>query len=137
MTKTPYIPLTHEQLKQFSGLNAPYRHGLDPRVIYTEGVQFLAERAGAYWLLDVIVSYLTPRFVEEAAQVDERIRFLQFWWLEVAPDRSAVVTARADYKVGTPFVTHKIDFTDFPLESADIWAGYDGARWRLFLSSED
>ena len=73
--------------------------------------------------------------VYAAARSDERIRDLHFWQLDVAPDRSAVVTARADTGC-PPFVTQEIPFTDFPLEFVSVWAGYDGARWTLYLPSE-
>jgi hypothetical protein len=135
MTKTPYKPLTHEQLDQFTGDIIRFRHGLNPHVIYTPGVRFLAEKAGAYWLLDVIASYLWPRHINEAARKDERIRHLHFWRLDVAPDESAVVTARADFGC-PPFVTQEIPSTDFPLEFVSIWAGYYDARWTLYLPSE-
>jgi hypothetical protein len=35
-----------------------------------------------------------------------------------------------------PFYTRLIPFTDFPLDYADIWAGFDGERWTLYLPSE-
>ena len=63
MTVQPNI--TPDDLRHFTGGVTRYRHGLNRRVIYTEGVQFLAEKAGAYGLIDVIASYL--RHPESAA----------------------------------------------------------------------
>ena len=37
---------------------------------------------------------------------------------------------------GPPFITQKIEYTDFPLDEIDIWAGFDGTRWTLYLPSE-
>ena len=115
MTDKPTKTLTHEQLSRFNGDVIRYRQLVNPTVIYTPGVKFLADRGGAYWLIDVIASYLTPAVIDEAARRDRRIRYLHFWRLDVADDNSALVTARADtgYR---PFVTQQIPFTDFPLE---------------------
>lgn len=135
MTNGNTKTLTHEQLSQFTGDLVRYRHGLNRRVIYTPGVQFLAEKGGAYWLIDVIASYLTPKVIEKAAQKDRRIQDLHFWRLDVAPDRSAVVTARADSGC-EPFVSQEIPYTDFPLEFVSVWAGYDSRNWTLYLPSE-
>jgi hypothetical protein len=47
--------LTMADLGQFSGSEHFFRHGLSRNHIYTEGAQFVAERAGAYWLLDSVL----------------------------------------------------------------------------------
>ena len=44
------------ELRQFCGTENWYRHPLNPRLVYTDGVQYLAEKAGAYWLIDVVAS---------------------------------------------------------------------------------
>ncbi|MGE0761462.1 MAG: DUF6876 family protein, partial [Pirellulaceae bacterium] len=132
---TPKKTLAHEDLSQFSGDTVRYRHGINRRVIYTPGVRFLAEQGGSYWLIDVIASYLTPKFIENASRTDDRIRDLHLWRLDVAPDRSALVTARADTDC-PPFVSQEIPFTDFPLQSVSVWAGCDGRLWTLYLPSE-
>lgn len=135
MITTPKKTLSYEQLNEFRGDLIRFRHGINSRVIYTPGVRFLAEEGGAYWLLDVIASYLTPDFLQPAAEDDPRILDLHFWRLDVAPDCSAVVRATAD--IGCPaFVTQRIPYTDFPLEGVSIWAGFDGRLWTLYLPSE-
>ncbi len=133
MTNEP--TLTHEELRQFTGDLERYRHGLNPRVIYTPGVRHVAERAGAYWLIDLIASHIASREMAAAVAKDERLGSLQFWRLDVAEDHSAVATCRADSGV-EPAITQTIEFTDFPLESIDVWAGWDGAHWTLYLPSE-
>jgi len=135
MTTTPKKTLTHDQLRQFTGDLVRYRHALNPTVIYTPGVEFLAEQGGAYWLIDVIASYLTRKVIDNAARTDSRVRSLHFWRLDVAEDHSALVTARADTGC-PPFVSQEIPFTDFPLEYVSIWAGFDGRHWTLYLPSE-
>lgn len=127
--------LTKHDLSQFHGDLVRYQHTLNRRVIYTLGVQYVAEAGGAYWLIDAIASYLTPGGLMEPIRQDGRIAELQFWTLTVLEDRSALLEARADSPC-EPFVRQQIPYTDFPLESVSIWAGYDGVRWTLYLPSE-
>ena len=74
---------TAEELKQFTGSEQFYRHGLSRNHVYTEGVQFLAERAQAYWLLDKIALHGSSKIARERFQV---------WKLTVNSDCSAVLT---------------------------------------------
>jgi hypothetical protein len=46
--------LSKSDLAQFTGSENWYRHGINRNVLYTDGVQHVAERGGAYWLLDEI-----------------------------------------------------------------------------------
>jgi hypothetical protein len=60
--------LLHE-LGYFTGDLERYRHW-SRRLIYTLGIQHLAERAGAYWLIDLIASWqLKPEVAREYFQV--------------------------------------------------------------------
>ncbi|MCK1641666.1 hypothetical protein IVA95_30015 [Bradyrhizobium sp. 157] len=51
--------LTPADLAHFTGTAEWYRHGLNRRMLYTDGVQYLAEKGGAYWLLDKIACLQT------------------------------------------------------------------------------
>ena len=88
-------------LEQFTGTTQWYKHMFGMR--YTDGIQYLAVKAGAYWLIDIVASY-QPRF--------KNIPF-QLWRIEVK-DEKAVVTMREDTG-RKPLVTQKFDYTDFPL----------------------
>ena len=101
-------------------------------MIYSPGVKFVADKAEAYWLIDAIASYFMGG---QMAYPDSRLDTLQFWRLEVKEDRTARLTARADSGV-EPYVIQRIEYTDFPLEQIDIWAGFDGKYWTLYLPSE-
>jgi hypothetical protein len=104
-------------------------------VLYTPGVQYLAEHAGAYWLLDEIAILLGSNRIRRKIAADLRLNELQFWRLRVKADSSAELILFAD--TGEPPAYRKqISFTDFPLESIDIWAGFDGTHWTLYLPSE-
>ncbi len=127
--------LTKHDLAQFTGDLKRYRHELNRSVIYTPGVQFLAETAGAYWLIDAIASYLSPSFIAKAAEEDSRIADMHFWNLTVHDEGSATLEARADSPC-QPFVRQRIQFTDFPMDSVNIWAANDGVNWTLYLPSE-
>lgn len=126
--------LNQSDLRQFTGDSVRYRHPLNPKVIYTPGVQYLAENGGAYWLIDAIASYFGSMKMLKAMDHDSRIRSIQFWKLKRTGD-TAVLTAEAD--TGAPaFITQEITYTDFPLDEIEIWAGFDGSVWTLYLPSE-
>ncbi len=126
--------LTQADLHQFTGDCLRYTHPLNPQVIYTPGVRYVAENGHAYWLIDAIASYFGSPEMQAAQRQDDRLREMQFWRLTVT-DRSAVLTAEAD-SGETPFIQQEIAFTDFPLEQIDIWAAFDGLHWTLYLPSE-
>jgi hypothetical protein len=127
--------LTHRDLSHFTGDLARFRHWCNRHVIYTPGVRYLAERGGAYWLLDAIASYFGTSRMARAVEADPRLAGLQFWRLVVHADGTALLTARADSD-DKPFITQEIPFTDFPLEYVDVWAAFDGVHWTLYLPSE-
>ncbi|TWT96910.1 hypothetical protein Pla108_26860 [Botrimarina colliarenosi] len=124
------------ELRHFTGDLERFRHSLNPRVIYTPGVRHLAEQAGAYWLIDAIASWIGSHSFNEALRQNERLQWLHFWKLSVdLSERSAVLTAVPDAGEAA-FITQRIPFTDFPLKSVDVWAGFDGRLWTLYLPSE-
>lgn len=123
------------ELQQFTGDLDRYRHLLNRKLIYTPGVQYLAQQAGAYWLIHAIASHIRSDAFDDATRQDPRIDDLHFWKLDVGPDRGAVLTARAD-SGEPPFITQAIEFTDFPLETIDLWCGFDGRHYTLYLPSE-
>lgn len=123
------------ELHQFRGDLQRYRHPLNRRLLYTPGVQYLAESAGAYWLIDAVASWLgTPQY-QAAAAADCRVDDLHFWKLTVRANSSATLTARVDSDV-PPFLVQEIEFTDFCMESIDLWCGFDGQHYTLYLPSE-
>jgi len=127
--------LTKTDLRQFTGSLERYRHLLNPAVIYTPGVQYLAEKGGAYWLIDAIAVHLGSPEMSRAIQRDNRLQHLQFWELAVKEDGSALLTCVADSD-GEIAVTQAIPWTDFPLPEVAVWAAHDGRKWTLLLPSE-
>jgi hypothetical protein len=97
---------------QFTGSTRWFRHMLLRNFLYTEGVQYVAEQAGAYWLIDLIASYQTdPKIKAEDFQV---------WRLRKKPDDSASVTM-TDGNTEKPIVEQQIELTDFPDDYMEMW----------------
>ncbi len=122
-------------LAQFTGDLQRYRHSINRHIIYTPGVQYLAEKANAYWLLDAIASYYGTQRMKAAIAKDDRLSSLHFWTLDVAEDNSATLILQADSDV-EPAIKQEIPFTDFPIQQIRIWAGFNGKNWTLYLPSE-
>ena len=74
--------LTPINLRQFTGSENWYRHGINRDVTFTDGAKFVADEGGAYWLLDTIA----------ICQVHEKRvsgEGFQLWKLKVNEDRTA------------------------------------------------
>ncbi len=97
-------------LAHFTGDLERYRHWTG-RTIYTPGVQYLAQKANAYWLIDLVVSWQLQHKVAAAP--------FQIWKLTVRPDRTA--TATATNGGDRELAPQAIPFTDFPLEEVSLW----------------
>ena len=109
---TNAVTLSESQLRQFTGSENWYRHGINRSVLYTDGAQFLAEPGGAYWLLDIIA--IAQQHELRVAQEE-----FQVWKLQVRPDRSATVLC--DDGNGNVVYTQEIPFTDFPLHEVKLY----------------
>lgn len=94
------------ELEQFRGTETWFRHSLFRKFLYTEGVQFLAEEAGCYWLLDMIFGF---QYEIEAV----RAEVFQTWDMTINEDKTATLSC-GDGNDHTVF-THILDYTDFPL----------------------
>lgn len=103
--------LTKADLRQFTGTENWYRHSIARNVLYTDGAKYLAETAGAYWLLDEIaLAQSLPRISAEPFQA---------WHLRVRPDHTALLTC--DDGNSNIRLSKEIPFTDFPLEEIAIY----------------
>lgn len=125
--------LTVADLGQFTGTENWYRHAINRNITYTDGVKYMAETAGAYWLIDEIALLQTERRVK-AEQ-------FQVWTLkirgkgelgldelqkakgpEAIPVKSGpMATLTCDDGNGNVVFTKPIAFTDFPLPEIKIW----------------
>jgi hypothetical protein len=121
MTKN--AELMKSDLSQFSGSENWYRHGINRKVLFTDGAKYIADEGGAYWLLDEI-AIIQPH--NKAVAAEE----FQVWKLIVRPDRTATLTC--DDGNGRIVYTKEIEFTDFPLDTITLWF----ANNTIYLPSE-
>jgi hypothetical protein len=111
------------QLAYFTGTEHYYK--MYPNLVLTDGVKFLADACGAYWLMDVIWSHL-PSVTDTFAVVR----------LVKAQDDSATFTLADDNPANETFATQKIEWTDFPLDQITLYAIRDENFWVILLPSE-
>lgn len=105
--------LTEGELQQFTGTSQYYMHPLG--LLYTDGVQYMAERGGGYWIIDIIAIWqFDPRILH-----DLMLQEIQFWNLTVNEDRSATLTCERDTDDVALSLT--IAFTDFPLKTLKLY----------------
>src|ERR1700722_17043539 len=105
-----------DDLDMFTGSDEFFRHWTG-RLVYTQGVKYMAEQGGAYWLIDAIASYQG----EPAVKGEE----FQLWVLTVNLDqKNATLTCAADSGV-PPLVNQENEFTDFPLASIKLYVEND------------
>jgi len=121
MTKSPKF--SPADLRQFTGSEHWYRHGLNRNVLFTEGAKHVADAGGAYWLLDSIAL---------AQLCDRRIgaQPFQVWKLAVRPDQTATLTCE-DGNYNVVFV-QQLEFSDFPPPGVTLWFEND----TIYLPSE-
>lgn len=103
--------LTAADLRHFTGTETWYRHPFKRSILYTDGVKYVAETAGAYWLVDEITF----------AQLHQNIaaQSFQHWKLAVKPDQTATLTCEDGN--GNAVFTKAISYTDFPLTEIDFF----------------
>ena len=110
MTKTS--KLTPSDLRQFTGTENWYRHGINRNVVFTDGAKYVADHGGAYWLLDAIA-------IAQHRERDVAFEEFQVWKLKVNADRSATLTC--DNGNGNIVYTQRTPFTDFPLDAIKLY----------------
>ena len=111
------------ELAQFTGSEHWYRHGLVRDVLFTDGAKYVAECAGAYWLLDAIA--IAERY-EPAVRNEE----FQVWRLAVHSDATATLTCEDGN--GRALLAREIEYTDFPEPGITLWF----ANGTIYLPSE-
>jgi hypothetical protein len=99
-------------LSGFTGSEQWYRHGINRKVLFTDGVKYLVDQVGAYWLIDeiAIIQPFNKKLASEPFQV---------WNLKVNEDSSATLSAE-DGNDNVVF-KKKVPFTDFPKEGVKLY----------------
>jgi hypothetical protein len=99
-------------LRQFTGTEHWYRHSLVRSVLYTDGAKYVAESAGAYWLLDEIA-------LAQKGQSKIAAEEFQVWKLTVKPDQTGTLTCEDGND--TAVFTKALAYTDFPEEGVELY----------------
>jgi hypothetical protein len=124
-------------LPHFHGTQQWHRYSpLFRQALLTDGVLFLCENAGAYWLADAICSHIFTDRKKFSPQANP----MQFWKLTVK-DSKATLTCRDGGKLGAPSIVlarQEIEYSDFPLDEIEVLASWDGGMnaYVLMLKSE-
>jgi hypothetical protein len=110
-------------LCQFTGTEAYHKFSPFSKLVLTDGVKYLCEKAGAYWLMDAIASY------QKRCNADEMLRAFQIWTLTVEDSSGTLKCERDTNDVA---ITQNIPYTDFPMPSVKLYC-IDGV---ILLPSE-
>ena len=117
--------LKGEDLRQFTGTAQYWKSGLPWHpFLYTDGVQYLAAKGEAYWLLDLIGSWQAQPQVKDDPILGE----MQFWTLTVNENRSAVAICERDS--GDVAAKQVLGYTDFPLPKVRLYLAHMVCFWR-------
>ena len=113
-------------LNQFIGSENYYKHFLGYH--YTDGVKYLAEKAGAYWLIDAILSHV---------HTNRKLRDEDFLSWKLVPTENSGCILTGDDGNNNILVTQDIPFTDFPFKEVDDDFMLFFSEGVLFLPSEN
>jgi hypothetical protein len=91
--------------------------------VLTDGTLYLAEKAEAFWLFDVIDSHVT-RLGEDMVQSI----------INVQEDNTA--TVELDDMNENIIASQLVPYTDFPLKTVTIWSIHNGQSFTHMLPSE-
>lgn len=116
--------LCEQELRQFTGSENWYRHSLVYPFLYTDGVKYVAEKGGAYWLIDKI---LTCQYHIKALSKEP----MCFWELTLNSKGQGARLICTDGNC-KPVYSENIAFTDFPLRKIRFYFQNNV----LFLPSE-
>ena len=103
-------------LRQFTGTTQWHRWSSLTKLVCTDGAKYLADEAGAYWLLDAVASHQNAPVIQDS----QRLQEFQIWTLTVEADRSGRLTCAEDSDVA-PIIAQDIEFTNFPLKEIKLY----------------
>ena len=109
-------------LAHFTGTERYYR--MNRKCLLTDGTKYLADTAGAYWLMDAAASYLM-----ELGTAD--------WFVLVRLNvKNYCAELTLEDGNGGIRVRQQIPYTDFPADQQVLYACWDGEHWVIMLPSE-
>ena len=131
---------THEQISEientlanFIGTNVYHHLGIIPNVVATDGVKWLAENTGCFWLIDIIASY--------QGEIKKNLKFakllgMQNWTLKLNKTGYGAKVVCTDGDSEGPYIKQAIPFTDFPLPTITLWVQPQDNLMVIMLPSE-
>jgi hypothetical protein len=124
---------TAMDLNQFTGTEQWIRHPLNPKMLWTEGVDYFADKARAYWFIDLVALgiYGEPGIVSAMKKEKEGFAVVM---LHVKNGKAMVeafddVPGRCLYHAG-------VDWTDCPEGEWKFYLVDDGEHVTLLLPGE-
>lgn len=124
MTRPTTPEELHRHLAQFSGTERYHR--THPGLLATDGAKYLADQAGAYWLLDIVWSVL-PKIADEFAVLELTIE---------GGTCRAVVVIHDGREPETTYHRQDIPYTDFPLPKIKLYIQQNERERVVMLPSE-
>jgi hypothetical protein len=109
-------------LSHFTGTEKYHR--VLPKLVITDGVEYLANTANSYWLVTTIYSHLVTKPIHSEFVVAR---------LTVSDKTANLVLDDGDDQV---ISEQYIEYTDFPLDEVKIYCSYQDRCWVLLLASE-
>jgi hypothetical protein len=95
------------ELRQFTGSEYFFKHWGNSKMVYTEGVKYLAEKASCFWLIDEIALVLLPKLLHDYED--------SFFYIELSVfinNSAFVIVTDGNNRI---YLKHKINWTDFPV----------------------
>lgn len=117
-----------DELRNFYGTEAYHR--TNPGLLVTDGVKFLADNAGCYWLLDMVWSYLP------VLRKSRDTFFVVVLTKEGVRDPGAIFSIQDDIPPNQTYAQQAIEYTDFPLDVIVLYLSATEEEFVLMLRSE-
>ena len=104
--------MTSTDLTQFTGTENWYRHPIVRKMLYTDGIRHMMNKAGAYWLVDQIAfQQYHPRVKTQEFQV----------WILAVNLEASTAALRCEDGNGRVLCSKQIAYTDFPLAEIKMY----------------
>lgn len=117
--------MTQLDLSQFKGTEAYYRYSpLFPKVVLTDGTKYLADQAGAFWLMDMIASHTTS--ITDYFAIASLTK----------GKTGAKFMLTDDVPPNVTYAKQAIEYTDFPLPEIKLYVIKQDDLWVVLLPSE-
>lgn len=131
--------ITPQDLDQFTGTETWHRHPFNRRLLHTDGVEYFAKEAGAYWFIDLIAIGADGKRGPVPYAMPNKDGFGVV--LLNVKDEKATVEVRSDYDendatCGTSLFKQKIGYTTCPEGLWKFYLQHDGENTVLMCASE-